>query len=81
LRYFGRLREDLQNIEQEKVTWHPELNKLIAVKQHLLARGEPWQSALSAADIAAAVNQQMAEEDTPVNAGDEIAFFPPMTGG
>jgi len=27
------------------------------------------------------VNQEMARLDTPVAAGDEVAFFPPVTGG
>ncbi|TMH83070.1 MAG: hypothetical protein E6H45_13905 [Betaproteobacteria bacterium] len=29
----------------------------------------------------ASLNQEMAQPTTPVNAGDEIAFFPPVTGG
>lgn len=28
-----------------------------------------------------AVNQDFAEADTPVGPGDEVAFFPPVTGG
>jgi molybdopterin synthase sulfur carrier subunit len=28
-----------------------------------------------------AVNYDMARADTPVRAGDEVAFFPPVTGG
>ncbi len=28
-----------------------------------------------------AVNQEMAEPDTPLHEGDEVAFFPPVTGG
>lgn len=31
--------------------------------------------------LRAAVNQDLARPDTPVAAGDEVAFFPPMTGG
>lgn len=31
--------------------------------------------------IRAAVNQDYAEPDHPVKAGDEVAFFPPVTGG
>jgi len=27
------------------------------------------------------VNQEMADPATPVKAGDEVAFFPPVTGG
>jgi molybdopterin synthase sulfur carrier subunit len=28
-----------------------------------------------------AVNQEMAQLDSPLKAGDEVAFFPPVTGG
>jgi molybdopterin converting factor subunit 1 len=31
--------------------------------------------------IRAAVNQDYADPDHPVKAGDEVAFFPPVTGG
>ncbi|MDA0652042.1 MAG: MoaD/ThiS family protein [Proteobacteria bacterium] len=31
--------------------------------------------------IRVAVNQEMAEMDTPIAANDEVALFPPMTGG
>ena len=31
--------------------------------------------------LRAAVNQEMAEPDDAVKAGDEVAFFPPVTGG
>ncbi|MCF7990995.1 MAG: molybdopterin converting factor subunit 1 [Thiohalocapsa sp.] len=31
--------------------------------------------------VIAAVNQEMARADTPVADGDEVAFFPPVTGG
>ncbi len=36
------------------------------------AHGKPWR---------VAVNQQMADLATPVKPGDEVAFFPPVTGG
>jgi molybdopterin synthase sulfur carrier subunit len=32
-------------------------------------------------NLRSAVNQAMAAADTPVQAGDEVAFFPPVTGG
>ena len=36
---------------------------------------------LATKNLRAAVNQQMVGPDTPVKAGDEVAFFPPVTGG
>lgn len=35
----------------------------------------------SMAVIRVAVNQEYCGLDTPVTAGDEVAFFPPVTGG
>ena len=40
-----------------------------------------WQTPLQSADIQAAVNQEMAAATTLVADGDEVAFFPPVTGG
>jgi molybdopterin synthase sulfur carrier subunit len=31
--------------------------------------------------VRAAVNQEFAAQDAPVKRGDEVAFFPPVTGG
>lgn len=33
------------------------------------------------ADTLMAINQEYAAVDAPVQAGDEVAFFPPVTGG
>lgn len=35
----------------------------------------------TAKNLRCAVNQEMCKADAPVKAGDEIAFFPPVTGG
>lgn len=32
-------------------------------------------------NVLAAVNHDYARADTPVSGGDEVAFFPPVTGG
>jgi len=32
-------------------------------------------------NVICAVNQSVARDDTPVGPSDEVAFFPPMTGG
>ncbi len=42
----------------------------------------PWQTALAQGNaLRVAVNQEMAQPTTPVKPGDEVAFFPPVTGG
>ena len=48
----------------------------------LCARGGAWAEALAETKrVRAAVNQDMADAGTAVRDGDEIAFFPPVTGG
>ena len=40
-----------------------------------------WLEMLTAENIRVAVNQDMINEDVDVVDGDEVAFFPPVTGG
>ena len=48
----------------------------------LRARGEPWDSAFNGdSPVLIAINQEMTDIGTPIADHDEIAFFPPVTGG
>lgn len=40
-----------------------------------------WDDALGADNILCALNQQQVDDRQAVNDGDELAFFPPVTGG
>ncbi|MRS13862.1 molybdopterin synthase sulfur carrier subunit [Enterobacteriaceae bacterium RIT691] len=51
------------------------------LRQELAARGDRWALALEEGKLLAAVNQTLVESSHPINAGDEVAFFPPVTGG
>lgn len=51
------------------------------IKNRLIAKGEPWNSALSAPNLLTAVNQEICNTETIVSNSDELAFFPPVTGG
>jgi len=44
-------------------------------------RGDGWRDVLAAESVLVAVNQEMAGPGTRVTANDEVAFFPPVTGG
>ncbi len=46
-------------------------------------RGEQWQDIFDTPSrtVKVACNQQMAEISTVLQNGDEVAFFPPVTGG
>ncbi len=75
--YFARLRDQLgspgEQIEAPPAT-------LGALVDQLAARGDDWAEAFSGS-VLMAVNQEMADRDTPLAEGDEVAFFPPVTGG
>jgi molybdopterin synthase sulfur carrier subunit len=57
------------------------VNDVGGVLATLAARGGEWASLASVKNLKSAVNQDMARHDTPVKHGDEVAFFPPVTGG
>ncbi|HEX9687391.1 MAG TPA: molybdopterin converting factor subunit 1 [Burkholderiales bacterium] len=79
--YFARLREAL-GTGSEALALPAAVRDVEGVRALLVARGGEWEQALASGKAArAAVNQAMAHDDTPVTDGDEIAFFPPVTGG
>jgi len=81
LLYFARLREAF-GIVSEKLSLPAGAATLETVRATLAARGGVWAQELAAGRaFRAAVNQCVASADTPVKDGDEVAFFPPVTGG
>ncbi|KPW39523.1 hypothetical protein ALO51_04766, partial [Pseudomonas amygdali] len=46
----------------------------------LLQRGEAWQ-VLAEQNLMCARNQELCKPTEPLSDGDEVAFFPPVTGG
>ncbi len=81
IRYFAYLRERL-GTERELLDPGPEVSTLGDLLAHLRGRGGPWAEALCEGEpVMMAVNQAMARPETPVGDGDEVALFPPVTGG
>lgn len=79
--FFARLREDL-GTAMEDLQLPEHVNTVGALRQHLTTRGDVWQQALAPGkSLRVAVNHAMAKDASPVRAGDEVAFFPPVTGG
>lgn len=78
--YFAALREQL-GLASEQLTLPAGVATVADLRQHLLARGEAWQALTQTGALRVAVNQTMAKADSPVQDGDEVAFFPPVTGG
>jgi molybdopterin synthase sulfur carrier subunit len=81
LLFFARLREDL-GTGAEELALPAGVTTVAALRAHLIARGGAWATVLANGKaLRVAVNQEMAEPSTPVRTGDEVAFFPPVTGG
>lgn len=79
LRYFAWLRERVGTGQEQWETEARTVGELIA---ELAARDEGYALAFSDLDtIRAAVDQDLADLDTPLAGAREVAFFPPMTGG
>lgn len=51
------------------------------LKNYLLVQNPSWTVALSNSAILTAVNHAYVKGDCVLNDGDEVAFFPPVTGG
>jgi molybdopterin synthase sulfur carrier subunit len=81
LLYFARFREAF-GMASEKLVLPAGATTLDGIRATLAARGGAWAHELAAGRaFRAAVNQDIASTDTPVKDGDEVAFFPPVTGG
>jgi sulfur-carrier protein len=79
--YFASLREQLA-LAREQLELPNAVASVGALRQWMLARGEPYATALALGKaVRVAVNQQMAQDDQPITAGVEVAYFPPVTGG
>ncbi|HEV8503324.1 MAG TPA: molybdopterin converting factor subunit 1 [Casimicrobiaceae bacterium] len=79
--YLARLREAFG---RDAETWAlpADATDVAALVAALRARGGAWSHELAAGRaVRVAVNQVMASPSTPVRAGDEVALFPPVTGG
>ncbi|SDU03421.1 molybdopterin converting factor subunit 1 [Halopseudomonas salegens] len=79
LNYFARYREAL-GVGEEQLACSAEWATIADLRDHLLTRGDAWH-VLAEPKVMCARNQDMCKLDTPIADGDEIAFFPPVTGG
>ena len=81
LRFFAGKRETL-GVSQENVSLPERVESVGALRHFLIARGGLWEQALGEARVLRmAYNQAIADAETPIADGGEVAFFPPVTGG
>jgi molybdopterin synthase sulfur carrier subunit len=79
--FFASLRERL-GTNAEEVEIPDSASTVAGLRMHLMKRGGAWHEVLADMKVVrVAVNQDMAAANAPLNPGDEVAFFPPVTGG
>jgi len=81
LLFFASLREQL-GVASEELDVPASVATVSELRAHLRGRGGAYEKAFAEKNLVrAAVNQDMVQPGAPINAGDEVAFFPPVTGG
>ena len=78
VRFFALVRELVGCASLELEAGYATVGELRAA---LASRGEKWALALESGAVLMAVNQTLQDETCPIADGDEVAFFPPVTGG
>ena len=79
VRYFASVREALGTGSETVETRAADLG---ALRDQLIARGEPHASALARGKaVRMALDLVMSAEGAALREGQEVAFFPPVTGG
>lgn len=67
---------------QETIDLNPAIKTIGDLKKWLIARDDNGRKAFQDQDtIRYALNHELVPENTPIKDGDEVAFFPPVTGG
>lgn len=78
--FFAKFREKLGT--QSELYTLPKSCEVQELLQQLAQRGSVWQDLFDCpTGVLVAINQEMATLETLIHDGDEVAFFPPVTGG
>jgi molybdopterin synthase sulfur carrier subunit len=79
--YFAKVREAI-GIDREELDLESDIKTVSDLIELLKGRGSHWQDMFSmSTTFRMAVNQEMVEATHKISANDEVAFFPPITGG
>tara|TARA_R110001583_G_scaffold172646_1_gene326418 strand:- start:9307 stop:9555 length:249 start_codon:yes stop_codon:yes gene_type:complete len=77
--FFAALREQL-NCSQLSLS-SENLTTIADLKKELASKNEKWQQVFANNTLLSAVNHDMVDSEQTIKSGDEVAFFPPVTGG
>ena len=79
--YFARIKEAV-NYSTEELNLPADVSTITALKNYLSLRGNTWASLFNGKQVVrAAINHALVDDLAAIQAGDEVAFFPPVTGG
>jgi len=76
--FFAQVRE---LVGTDRLSLNADYSDVESLRAALAEQGDRWALALESGKLLAAVNQTLVSMQHPLNAGDEVAFFPPVTGG
>ena len=81
--FFGQLKDVTQTeyLDIDIIQNGERLNTVAKLRSWLQEKGAIWNEYLAYGRALVAVNQEMTGDDAEINEADEIAFFPPVTGG
>ena len=81
--FFGQLKEVIKTecLEIDVIQSGKQINTVAMLRSLLQKKGDIWNEYLAFGKALVAVNQEMTTDDAALNDADEIAFFPPVTGG
>tara|TARA_R110002072_G_scaffold4663_2_gene32387 strand:+ start:51244 stop:51495 length:252 start_codon:yes stop_codon:yes gene_type:complete len=80
IHYFASVREQL-NCSGEELALPDGVASVAQLVGTLAARGGPWSMLQDSQQVLVAVNQQVTDSTHVLRGDEEVAFFPPMTGG
>jgi molybdopterin synthase sulfur carrier subunit len=87
--YFARLKETLkfstEDLELDAALLDNEFANTLTIlklKSYLAKRNDVWQQMLMGKlKVRGAINHELVDDNALIADGDEVAFFPPVTGG
>ena len=83
--YFARLKETLKFSTEDLELPEDDFARTLTIlklKAYLAMRNDTWQQMLMGKlKVRGAINHELVDDNAPITDGDEVAFFPPVTGG
>jgi sulfur-carrier protein len=79
--YFARIKEAV-NYSSEELDLPADVTTITSLKNWLALRGDTWANLFNGKQVVrAAINHELVDNLAVIKANDEVAFFPPVTGG